>query len=243
MPYPILSLDAPAPELLRSRQGRCALAIMAKAPRAGKVKTRLSPDFTPGQAAELAAAAISDTFAAVADLPFSRRILSFDGDLLPAGSESFEVIPQIAGDLDARLGAIFDECEGPTVLIGMDTPQVAADDLRATAGRWRDDIDAWFGPASDGGFWALGLADPDGDLVRGVPMSRDDTGEIQLARLRRAGLRVESLPTLTDVDTITEAREVAALAPRTRFAERFREFTMDQTIAQLVAPLRAGSGS
>lgn len=215
------------------------LIVIAKETIPGKVKTRLSPAFTPGQAAELAAAAISDTFAAVADLPFSRRILSFDGDLLPAGAESFEVIPQVSGELDARLAAVFDECQGPTVLIGMDTPQLAADDLRTVAGSWPPDVDAWFGPAADGGFWALGLAVPNGSLIRGVPMSRDDTGEIQLARLRDAGLRVESLPTLTNVDTITEAREVAALAPSTRFATRFREYTTHG----FVAPSFAGSGS
>ncbi len=215
------------------------LIVIAKETIPGKVKTRLSPAFTPCQAAQLAAAAISDTFAAVATLPFSRRILSYDGDVLPPDSESFEVIPQVSGDLDARLGAIFDECDGPSVLIGMDTPQVAANDLRVISGSWREDIDAWFGPASDGGFWALGLANPDGNLVRGVPMSRDDTGERQLARLLGAGLRVETLPTLTDVDTIADAREVAALAPYTRFASLFREYTMDQ----FVTPSGAGSRS
>ena len=201
------------------------LIVIAKETLPGKVKTRLAPALSLEQAAVLAADSISDTFAAVAQLPFSRRILSFDGNLLPAGSESFEVIPQVVGDLDARLGAIFDECEGPTVLIGMDTPQLQPADLSMVSGPWPDGVDAWFGPADDGGFWALALANPDGDLIRGVPMSRDDTGAIQLERLRSAGLRVAMLPTLTDVDTIVEARAVAAAAPSTRFAASFRSFT------------------
>jgi glycosyltransferase A (GT-A) superfamily protein (DUF2064 family) len=201
------------------------LIVIAKETLPGKVKTRLTPALTPEQAAKLAAASIADTFAAVATLPFSRRILAFDGAILPEDSEPFEVIPQVSGDLDARLGAIFDECDGPTVLIGMDTPQLTAADLAPLFSDWSEDVDAWFGPAADGGFWSLALANPNGDLIRGVPMSRDDTGAIQLDRLRAAGLRVGMLPTLTDVDTIVEARAVAALAPATRFASLFRSYT------------------
>ena len=200
------------------------LIVIAKETIPGKVKTRLTPAFTPEQAAALAAAAIADTFAAVAHLPFSRRILAFDGTRLPAGADSFEVIQQVQGDLDARLGAIFDECAGPTVLVGMDTPQLTGTDLLPVLGEWPSGIDAWFGPAADGGFWSLALAEPDGDLIRGVPMSRDDTGAIQLERLRNAGLGIGLLGTLTDVDTIVEAAAVAEAAPHTHFAELFRDF-------------------
>jgi len=200
------------------------LIVIAKETIPGKVKTRLTPDFTPEQAAELAAAAIQDTFAAVAELPFSRRILAFDGTRLPRGVESFEVIPQVSGGLDLRLGAIFDECAGPTVLVGMDTPQLRATDLARVLEPWPEDVDAWFGPAADGGFWALALAHPDGDLIRGIPMSQDDTGIQQLNRLAGAGLGIGILPMLTDVDTIVEATAVAQDAPDTRFAALFREF-------------------
>lgn len=194
------------------------LMIIAKETIPGRVKTRLHPPLSLEQAAQLAAASISDTLAAVGNLPTTRRILLFDGNLLPPGSESYDMTPQTAGDLDERLAAAFDEAVGPTVLIGMDTPQVTADDLAPAFVAWPDDVDAFFGPADDGGFWALGMREPRGDLIRGVPMSRDDTGAIQLQRLRDAGLRVTMLPTLTDVDTIDSAREVAALAADTSFA-------------------------
>ncbi len=194
------------------------LIIIAKETIPGRVKTRLHPPLSLEQAAQLAAASIADTLAAVGNLPTTRRILLFDGNLLPPGSESYDMTPQTAGDLDERLAAAFDEAVGPTVLIGMDTPQVTADDLAPAFTEWPDDADAFFGPADDGGFWALGMREPRGDLIRGVPMSRDDTGAIQLQRLRDAGLRVTMLPTLTDVDTIDSAREVAALAADTSFA-------------------------
>ena len=106
----------------------------------------------------------------------------------------------------------------------MDTPQVVATDLEAVFETWPEDTDAWFGPADDGGFWALGMRSPRGDLIRGVPMSRDDTGAIQLERLTAAGLRVSHLPALTDVDTIVEARSVATAAPATSFAKLLNSF-------------------
>jgi glycosyltransferase A (GT-A) superfamily protein (DUF2064 family) len=195
------------------------LIVIAKEPLPGRAKTRLHPPFTLEQAAHLAAAAIDDTLAAVADLPASRRILLFEGTRPPPSADGYEIVPQSAGDLDERLAAAFDAVDGPTVLIGMDTPQLLAADLLPA---FEGSEDAWFGPADDGGFWALGLREPRGDLIRGVPMSRDDTGALQLERLK--GLRVGMLRELTDVDTYDDALRVAAAAPATSFARLFAQF-------------------
>jgi glycosyltransferase A (GT-A) superfamily protein (DUF2064 family) len=195
------------------------LIVIAKEPLPGRAKTRLHPPFTLEQAAELAAAAIDDTLAAVADLPASRRILLFDGERPPRSADGYEIMPQVSGDLDERLAAAFDAVDGPAVLIGMDTPQLAAADL---APAFDGDEDAWFGPADDGGFWALGMREPRGDLIRGVPMSRDDTGARQLARLK--GLKIGMLRELTDVDTFDDALRVAAAAPATAFARLFAQY-------------------
>ncbi|MET4783383.1 DUF2064 domain-containing protein [Glaciihabitans sp. UYNi722] len=200
------------------------LIIIAKETIPGRVKTRLHPPLSLEQAAILAAAALSDTFEAVSTLPATRRILAFDGNLFPIGSESYEVIHQVSGELDMRLGAIFDECAGPTVLVGMDTPQLTPELLAPVFDEWPADVDAWLGLANDGGYWTLAMAEPDGSLIRGVPMSRDDTGQVQLQRLESAGLRVRHLPELVDVDTIDDARTVAAIAPHTRFASALASF-------------------
>ncbi|MFB7511175.1 TIGR04282 family arsenosugar biosynthesis glycosyltransferase [Streptomyces broussonetiae] len=192
------------------------LLVIAKEPLPGRVKTRLTPPFTPQEAARLAEAALADTLLAVAATPATRRVLVLDGtpgDWLPPG---FEVLPQCAGGLDERLADAFAHCEGPALLIGMDTPQVTPELLTVDfAG-----CDAWFGPAQDGGFWALGLTAPDPALLRGVPMSTPLTGAVQRDRLVCAGLRVRDLPRLRDVDTADDARAVAALAPHGRFAAR-----------------------
>ncbi|GLX01126.1 DUF2064 domain-containing protein [Microtetraspora sp. NBRC 16547] len=193
---------------------RTTLLVIAKEPLPGRVKTRLVPPYTFEQAAMLAAAALSDTLAAALAAPACRRVLVLEGRAGPWLPDGFEVIPQGGGGLDERLAAAFAAVRGPALLIGMDTPQVAPELL---AVEW-DGVDAWFGPAVDGGFWALGLRAPDPDLVRGVPVSRPDTGAAQLRRLREAGLRVAELPLLRDVDTAEDAAAVAALAPGTRFA-------------------------
>jgi glycosyltransferase A (GT-A) superfamily protein (DUF2064 family) len=202
-----------------------AVVVIAKECIPGRVKTRLHPPFTLEEAAELASAALADTLAAVDAAHPDRRVLLFDGTTPPAGAAGYDVIPQVAGDLDERLAAMFDALDGPVLLVGMDTPQLTAALLRPVLDSWADGArgpDAWFGPANDGGFWALGLRDPDGALVRGVPMSRDETGAVQLSRLIDAGLDVAMLPELTDVDTVADAREAAAAAPAHRFAGALR---------------------
>lgn len=197
------------------------LLVIAKEPVPGKVKTRLTPPCTPDEAAALAGAALEDTLRTVARVPAVRRVIALDGApgaWLPAG---FTVVPQRGDGLDERLAAAFDDAHRlsptPIVLIGMDTPQVSAG-LLAEAVSLLGAHDAVFGPATDGGFWLLGLRAPDPDLLLGVPMSEPTTGEIQLNRLTEAGMSVARLPRLTDVDTMADAIEVAALAPGSRFA-------------------------
>ncbi|MFK0069328.1 DUF2064 domain-containing protein [Streptomyces sp. NPDC091046] len=197
------------------------LLVIAKEPRPGRVKTRLTPPFTPAEAAALAEAALADTLGAVAATPARRRVLVLDGRPGPWLPPGFDVVPQGTGGLDERLADAFAGCAGPALLIGMDTPQVTPDLLDVD---FRD-CDAYFGPAEDGGFWALGLARPAPALLRGVPMSTPVTGAVQRERLLTAGLRVRDLPPLRDVDTAADARAVAALAPDGRFAARLAACT------------------
>jgi glycosyltransferase A (GT-A) superfamily protein (DUF2064 family) len=69
--------------------------------------------------------------------------------------------------------------------------------------------EAVLGPAEDGGWWLLGLHDPEfAECLRKVPMSQPDTGERSLQALRAAGLRVRLLATLADVDTIDDIESV-----------------------------------
>jgi rSAM/selenodomain-associated transferase 1 len=204
-----------------------SLAVIAKSPEPGRVKTRLCPPCNPRQAAELAEAALRDTLAAVLATACGRRLLVLDGEPGEWADPALEVIPQRGDTLDERLAAAFEDAAGPTLLIGMDTPQVTprllGDGLRALAA---PGVGAVLGPAPDGGFWAIGLRRPDARAFLGVPMSTARTGQAQLARLRSLGLRVRLLPALRDVDLFEDARAAAEAGKGTRFEAAFRSLAI-----------------
>ena len=136
-------------------------------------------------------------------------------------------MPQRGESLDQRLAAAFDDIGGPTLLVGMDTPQVTPAQLAAgLEALSAEDTDAVLGPALDGGYWAIGLRRPDSGVFVGVPMSTAKTYQAQLARLRHLGLRVQTLSTLRDVDLIDDARAAAEAGPGTRFAAAFRSLAL-----------------
>ena len=95
-----------------------ALLVIAKAPVAGRVKTRLTPPCSPADAAGLAAAALADTLAAVArSRRAARRVLVLDGEPGPWIPRGFDVLPQRGDGLAARLAAAFCDVGGPALLI------------------------------------------------------------------------------------------------------------------------------
>ena len=208
------------------------VVVLAKGPVPGRVKTRLVPPLTHDQAAAVARAALSDTLTSLCELQVCRRVLALDGEVGPWLPDRWDVVPQRAGGLDLRLTAAFlDAGRGPTVIVGMDTPQLRPHQIAEFD---PGSADACLGLCPDGGFWAIGLRDPAmaATLIPGVAMSTDQTGAIQYRRLIKANLQVQMLEGLTDVDTIDTAREVATLVPGSRFAQVLA--AVDTTAAQLV---------
>lgn len=194
------------------------LLVLAKEPVPGRVKTRLVPPLSYDQAAALAAAALADTLRIASFALVRRRLLVLDGApgcMLPPG---WGYAAQREGELDVRLAAAFGQVpDGPALLIGMDTPQLRPHHLAAfDAARY----DACLGPAADGGYWAIGFADPRRAeaAIPGVPMSTAGTFIEQLRRMRALGLRVQLLDVLEDVDSFKTALRVAAGAPGGTFA-------------------------
>ena len=189
------------------------VTIIAKAPVAGQVKTRLCPPCTPTQAAAVAAAALADTFAAVRAIAArtgARPLLLLDGEAQPWMPHDFDIVAQRGDGLEQRLANGFRDL-GPGVIAGMETPHVIHH--LADALVWLDRGYDAMGLAVDGGYWAIGLAAASTQraaaVFDGVPMSRSDTGLAQLRRLHRLGRSVRMLPIARDLDDIDDLRAVA----------------------------------
>ena len=210
----------------------CTILVVAKAPVPGFAKTRLAAKIGDVAAADLAAAALLDTLDAVTAANVTARVVAVTGDLNRAARSEelhellsgYTVVEQRGGTFGERLaaahhdsGAVF---PGPLVQIGMDTPQVTGPLLTAAAKALTDDgVDAVYGPACDGGWWALGLTHPTlARFLSTVTMSEPDTGARTLDALRAVCPVVVELPTLADFDTSRDVWTVAAdLDPNCRF--------------------------
>jgi glycosyltransferase A (GT-A) superfamily protein (DUF2064 family) len=206
--------------------------VMAKAPVPGQVKTRLGESIGMQAAARVAAAALLDTLAACR-AAFDECHLALAGDLggsehegqVRAALEGWTIHPQHGASLGERLARAHADVagRGPTVQIGMDTPQATAGDLIEVAAMAAEG-GAVLGPASDGGWWVLALEDSSAaGVLTGVPMSRSDTFTRTREALRAAGQTVAVARELTDVDTVHEARQVADTLTEGRFLDAWRE--------------------
>lgn len=211
------------------------LLVVAKAPVPGFAKTRIAADVGDEAAAELAAAALLDTLATTrtTGLPV---VVALTGDLAAAtrsaeildALDGLTVVPQRGDTLGERLAAANHDADRGygVVQVGMDTPQLVAADYAAAADAVRQGRRV-LGPATDGGWWLLGLPSAAAaTALTDVPMSRDDTAARTADAL--GGIDVH-LRTLTDMDTWDDAVEIArTLAASgshthlTRAVDRFR---------------------
>lgn len=208
------------------------ILVVAKSPLAGLVKTRLCPPLDAGEAAEVAAAALADTLDAVAATGADERWIALAGpvgDWLPEG---FVVVEQQGSTFNDRLTHAWDDAGAPTVQIGMDTPQLTAQDLDDACSALLSSRGAVLGPAEDGGWWALGLKHGDRGVFDGVVMNSSTTGRDQLRRLELLGLDPVLLPVMRDVDFWTDALEVAATRPSGRFGKVVSRLSNEQPSAR-----------
>ncbi len=212
MPYPILDPAAASPDS-NERAGKCALAIMAKAPRAGKVKTRLSPPLTLEQSAALNICFLKDTaenLAAVSAAGQSTGLVcytpvgdeaAFEG-LLP---DSFSLIAQRGDAFGERLFAAAKDilaCGFASVcMIDSDSPTVpsaAFEQAIAVLDRPGDRI--VLGPSHDGGYYLIGLKRAHSEPFERITWSTASVLEETVERAKAAGIEVVLLPLWYDVD-------------------------------------------
>ena len=111
-PAPIRAASAHQPSRVSPSCG--TLIVMAKSPVAGLVKTRLTPQFTPGEAAALAQASLRDTLDTVLAAPARRRVVAWEGPVRSWVAAGIEVIAQQGERLDERIShALQEALHGP----------------------------------------------------------------------------------------------------------------------------------
>ena len=214
---------------------RRVVAIMAKAPSAGEVKTRLCPPLSVAEAAELYRAFLLDKIEQARTLEAASHAIAYTPDQGRGAFEGlapdFILIPQRGDDLGRRLAAsfahFFAQGYAGVLLIDSDTPTLPTEfllqalDLSAKA-----DTDLVLGPSEDGGYYLVGLRAARPELFEDVPWS---TSGVLLETMRRArglGLDVAWLPRWFDVDTGPDLKRLraslaATAGPAARHTRRF----------------------
>jgi rSAM/selenodomain-associated transferase 1 len=179
------------------------IIIFVKAPRPGFVKTRLAAAIG-NEAACGAYRQLAETVVAnLAPLPHTELRFTPDdaeNEIAHWLSDDWTARPQGEGDLGERMHRAFIEAKGPAIIIGSDCPQVELSDLR-TAAKTLQARDAVIGPATDGGYWLIALNAPCPALFENIKWSTSDVLPKTLEKANEAGLSVQLLRELTDVDT------------------------------------------
>jgi rSAM/selenodomain-associated transferase 1 len=185
-----------------------AIGVFARAPVAGRVKTRLIPAIGAQSAARLQAHLIERSLAAATAVMRARTTLFVDGDLRhpaivePARRFGVPVRAQTGDDLGERMHCGFIEMLATlprAIVVGTDNLTLTADLLRHAADAL-DHADAVIQPAEDGGYTLIGLRHPCGALFDGLPWGTCEVLRMTCVRIEAAGLRSARLPQTWDLD-------------------------------------------
>lgn len=208
-----------------------ALIVFAKRPVPGRVKTRLSPPLSPGEAAELYRCMLEDVLAKTARLARLRKYLFYEGGVDAgryfAGTvRGMTCLPQQGNDLGERMANAFrhvfaEGCEAAAV-IGTDSPDLPLEFVREAFRLLESDQTATvLGPSEDGGYYLLGMREMYPELFRDILWSSANVLKESLRRAEHSGITVSLLPPWHDVDTAEDLRRPQLLdegngAPLTR---------------------------
>jgi uncharacterized protein len=190
-----------------------AIGIMCKAPRAGRTKTRLAATIGMEAAAKLSACFLRDVAAAIEALPQSLGCRGY-GIYAPAGAEAElrELLPPSFGLLlqaDAEFGNVLHgavrdllaaghDC---VALVNGDSPTLPPTVLnRAVEALRRPGDRMVLGPASDGGYYLIGLKAAHRHVFTDIPWGTDAVARLTLERASTIGLETTRLPVWYDID-------------------------------------------
>jgi uncharacterized protein len=220
-----------------------AVAIMAKAPEAGAVKTRLCPPLSPREAAALARCFLRDRVAQVRALTGVSPVIAFtpasERGVFQRLAPVFTLIAQHGTDLGARmrstLATLLAAGHPAAIAIGTDTPTLPTAVLQHAVDRLASpDVDVVLGPADDGGYYLIGVRGDHPALFEDMPWSTSTILEITVRRARAADLRTVCVSPWFDVDTPEDLTRLrAALAESPDGAPATRRFLERQAACRL----------
>lgn len=203
---------------------RRRVIVMLKFPTPGSVKTRLIPALGAERACKVHRDLVAQTQAAVAEFlihdgtEVEYRVAGAPDDAAARAwlGRGPLIRPQGEGDLGARLeravAAALAEGIAAVVVIGGDCPALHADHLSAAfAGLHEHDL--VLGPATDGGYYLIGLRRPQPELFRDIAWGGPEVRAQTLAAARSAEMTVELLEPLSDVDLPSDLPGWAQTAP------------------------------
>ena len=193
--------------------GLCALAVMTKAPQAGKVKTRLVPPLTPDEAAALNICFLRDTTAAIAATQAAGGACGVVC-YTPVGSEEayqgilpdeFVLVPQRGTTFGERLSCATEDILkvgfGSVCLIDSDSPTLPSEAYAQAVDALAKPGDRIvLGPSDDGGYYLIGLKKAHRRVFQNVDWSTECVFEQTVQRAREKNLEVHLLPLWYDVD-------------------------------------------
>ena len=209
--------SSPSPDAARLTP-HAALVIFAKAPIPGEVNTRLCPPLTPDEAATLHGSFVLDmlerTKLAVAtlQLPFHRYLACApSSDLvffkIMEERQGVRLLDQVGGDLGQRIHRafidLFSKGYKQVIIVGTDVPTLPLS-VYQEAFAMLDRSDVVLGPALDGGYYLIGLKQPEEKLFTGVPWSTDQVLAVTQQQAKTLGLSVGLTTTWRDMDTIAD---------------------------------------
>jgi len=196
----------------------CAVAIMAKAPRPGEVKTRLCPPLFHEEAAQLYRCFLLDKIKQVSALEEAAAAIAYTPDdakslfesMVPPG---FTLIPQQGADLGERLAHTFQKlfaCGHKGVLaVDSDTPTLPLSYLQTACKLILEPkIDVVLGPSEDGGYYLIGLKAFHPELFFEMKWSNSQVLSETTRRAEAKSLKIAFLPTWYDVDTPEELQRL-----------------------------------
>lgn len=193
------------------------VAVFAKAPVPGEVKTRLVPLLGPADAAELHATLVRRTIATARNAgvgPVSLWCMPDTGHpffAACAAASGVSLHAQRGGHLGERMARAFEHllAGGPALLVGADCPGLTPADLREAAAALAGH-DAVLQPAEDGGYVLVGLSRPAPAIFEGIRWGESTVMAATRERLRGAGLRWKEMPERWDVDRPEDYRRALA---------------------------------